>query len=115
MLGLTKIMKPPIILDEHGDVSFYPNAESAALAMEPIDVRNNEYIAYDSAGYILKLVPGTANVTIAGHLSTKPEINMLVESLRSFWQRASGKPVPSNASTLDQLLQLCVREFGYSR
>ena len=42
-------MRPPIVIDEHGDISIFPSVEAAARYMEPIDVRNNEYVAYDSA------------------------------------------------------------------
>ena len=46
-------MLAPIVIDEHGDVSFYPDVALAARALEPIDVLNNEYIAYDSLAYTL--------------------------------------------------------------
>jgi hypothetical protein len=48
-------MKPPIIVSEHGDISFYRNAAEAELALEAIDVRNGEYIAFDGLGRPLVL------------------------------------------------------------
>jgi hypothetical protein len=43
-------IKPPIVLNAGGDVSFCCSKETAELDMEPIDVRNGYYIAYDSEG-----------------------------------------------------------------
>jgi len=48
-------MKLPIIINEHGDVSAYRSLEDACSYMEVIDVRNNEYVAYDADGYLLNL------------------------------------------------------------
>jgi hypothetical protein len=48
-------MKPPIIVDEHGDLTFYASAREAEAALEPVDVENGEYTAYDSEGRILNL------------------------------------------------------------
>ena len=44
-------MLAPIVIDEHGDVSFFADVAVAARALEPIDVRNHEYVAYDSLGF----------------------------------------------------------------
>ena len=48
-------MKLPIIISEHGDLSLYDSLEAAQCDVEAIDVRNNEYIAFDSEGRLLKL------------------------------------------------------------
>lgn len=48
-------MKPPIIVSEHGDIEFYASTEDAELDLEATDVRNGEYIAYDSEGRLLHL------------------------------------------------------------
>jgi hypothetical protein len=45
----------PIILDEHGDSEIYPSYEEAIMAIEAIDVRNNEYCGYDAGGRKLVL------------------------------------------------------------
>lgn len=108
-------MTPPIVVTEHGDISFYPAVAAAALALEPIDVRNNEYVVYDSEGYKLKLVPGTTNVMIIGRINEKPVPEALHRALRSFWESAAGEPVPVGISSIEQLLSLCVQRFGYAR
>ncbi len=43
-----------IIVDEHGDLEIYPSADDACLDLEAIDVRNEEYIAYDEIGDVFK-------------------------------------------------------------
>jgi hypothetical protein len=48
-------MKPPIIIDENGDISFFETVKDVELYLEPIDVINGEYVAYDSEGHILQL------------------------------------------------------------
>lgn len=106
-------MIAPIVIDEHGDVSFFADAAVAARALEPIDVRNNEYVAYDSLGYTLQLVPGLQRVTISGRTSVAPKPEVLNSILRSFYERAVGEPVPSSVESLQQLLELCIKRFGY--
>jgi hypothetical protein len=106
-------MLAPIVIDEHGDVSFYPDVALAARALEPIDVLNNEYVAYDSLGYTLQLVPGNQRVTIAGRASETSKPEALNSALRSFYERASGQSVPSSVESLQELLALCIKRFGY--
>lgn len=106
-------MLTPIIINAHGDVSFYADAVVAARALEPIDVRNNEYVTYDSLGYTLQLVPGHQRVTISGCTSGTPKPEELESVLRSFYERAAGEPVPPSVESLQQLLELCIKSFGY--
>ena len=49
------MIKLPIIIDEHGDISVFMSIAEASDYIEPIDVRNNEYLAYDSEGRCLEL------------------------------------------------------------
>ena len=48
-------MKLPIIVYEHGDILVFPDEASVCDYLEPIDVTNNEYVAYDSSGNIIEL------------------------------------------------------------
>ena len=50
-------MKAPIIVNEHGDIAVYESVEDAEMDLEAIDVENNEYVAYDSEGRLLRLIP----------------------------------------------------------
>ena len=48
-------MKMPIIIDEHGDLMIFSSKNDACLYLEPVDVKNEEFLAYDSDGYVLPL------------------------------------------------------------
>jgi|CXWL01.1.fsa_nt_gi hypothetical protein len=48
-------MKPPIIISENGSLIFFRSLAEAERYLEPIDVRNQEYVAYDSEGRRLDL------------------------------------------------------------
>lgn len=51
-----RISLPIVVVDNSGvDISIYPSIEDAELHLEPIDVKNGEYRAYDAAGRVLAL------------------------------------------------------------
>ncbi len=107
-------MQPPIVLYEHGDISIFPSIEAAARYVEPTDVRNGEYVAYDSSGSLLELVATESIVSISGYLTNRPHQGQLEQALRSFLERTSGGQVPAEATSLEGLLALCVSQFGYT-
>jgi len=107
-------MRPPIVIDEHGDIDIFPSVEAAARYIEPIDVLNNEFVAYDSLGFLRHLDPTEPVVGISGYLSDDPCPDQLDQALRSFVERASGTPVPTDVTSLEGLLAFCVRKFGYT-
>jgi hypothetical protein len=47
-------MKPPITIDDHGDISLFEAVEDAERYVEPIDVTSNDLVAYDSEGRLLR-------------------------------------------------------------
>ena len=47
-------MKPPIIADDHGDISVFNTVEDAEREIEPDDVRAGTYTLYDSEGRLLE-------------------------------------------------------------
>ncbi len=55
---------PPIIVDEQGTATVFESIEDAERYLEPIDVRNEEYVAYDSEGRLLRLLPTSPRITI---------------------------------------------------
>jgi hypothetical protein len=71
-------MKPPIFVDENGDTAVFLKVEDAEVYLEPIDVENEEYVAYDSEGTLLELLPTKPRITIR---STSPP-RMCVPELR---------------------------------
>ncbi len=105
-------MTPPIVIDENGDVSLYRSVEAAARALEPIDVKNSEYVAYDSEGFVLTLECLGPRVAITGRAYSQPESETLVAVLKSFWERASSTPWPTVSSASQAVAQSCER-FGY--
>ena len=48
-------MKFPIIIYEHGDILLFTEVNRACDYLEPVDVKNNEYVAYDADGNLLEL------------------------------------------------------------
>jgi plasmid stability protein len=48
-------MKTPIFINESGNVLVFESVEDAERYIEPIDVINEEYVGYDSAGRRLAL------------------------------------------------------------
>lgn len=48
-------MSKYVIIDEHGDLDIYSSTEEACADLEVIDVKNNEFVAYDSDGYVFKI------------------------------------------------------------
>ncbi len=57
-------IRPPIIVDESGDVIVFASVEHAERYLEPIDVEENRCVAYDSEGRLLKLRPTEPRITI---------------------------------------------------
>ncbi len=49
-------MDLPIIVDEHGDLMVFASESELSDYLEPIDVKNGEYTAYDSKGEQLALL-----------------------------------------------------------
>jgi hypothetical protein len=49
-------MKYPIIICEECDIQFFKSTDDAEAELEPIDVKNGIYLAYDSEGAVLNLV-----------------------------------------------------------
>ena len=106
-------MTPPIIVNENGDVTLYQSAETAARALEPIDVKNNEYVVYDSEGFVLLLECAGPRVFISGRAASQPQAEKLTAVLRAFWERASRTSWPATASVSQAVAQSCKR-FGYA-
>jgi hypothetical protein len=55
---------PPIVIDDHGDIAFYPTVEAASIEMEAIDVLDAAYEAFDSHGRRLSLIVDEGLVSI---------------------------------------------------
>jgi hypothetical protein len=68
-------ISPPIIVDEQGTAIVFESIEDAELYLEPIDVRNGEYVAYDSEGRLLRLLPTSPRITVESSESEPSHTN----------------------------------------
>jgi hypothetical protein len=80
-------MKLPIIVVESGDILFFRSLSIAEHYLEPIDVRNNEYITYDSEGRLLRLVPCEYTVKIELAEEEPTHAEKLREALLAFFTK----------------------------
>lgn len=44
------LMKTPISINEHGDITSFASVEEAEMYMEPVDVERGEYVVTDASG-----------------------------------------------------------------
>ena len=105
-------MKAPIIINENGDVSFFRTVEAAARALEPIDVRNQEYVAYDSEGYLLRLVPTDPTVVVVDGEESEPRAEQLAEIIRDFFSRVGLNQEWIRRASLSDLVSEGVKNYG---
>lgn len=45
--------KPPIVVNDNGDVELYETVREAETALEPIDVENEEFTIFDAEGLVI--------------------------------------------------------------
>jgi len=78
---------PPIFVDDHGDVSAFRSVSYAESWMEPIDIQNCEYTAYDASGRILALSADRRRVHISLAEKEPTHSEPLAKALRHFLRR----------------------------
>lgn len=113
------IATPVIVVTNasHANVLFFETPTAAALYMEPIDVRDHEYRAYDGHGYDLVLATGKDDRGVecvgisapAERVSHAADVQALIEHLLG----RSAVEVPSGA-TLATVVAVAIRSFGYT-
>ena len=120
-------MKLPIFVYEHGDLNIFETVEDLENYLEPIDVENDEYIAYDGSGHLLKLkVKDMYRPSFLGPIKSKGvrieeyrnrvdrtiELkNVLIDVLKNtgkFWKN-------DQEHSLEELIKKVIREFGYTK
>ena len=57
-------IKPPIIVDETGYITVFETIEYAERYLEPIDVEEERFVAFDSTGRLLRLTATPRSVHI---------------------------------------------------
>ena len=119
-------MKPPIIIVEHGDVTIFESVAKAQLGLEPIDVRNGEYVAYDGDGRLLRLtVIQKENPSFFGKAKSIESVEIsdveegdfagdLREVLINFFKSTGIYDQEDESLSLDGLINKAVKQFGYT-
>src|SRR5436190_22387920 len=88
---------PPIFVDNHGDVSAFRSVSYTESYLEPIDIENREYIAYDAIGRLLTLSADRRRVYISLAEQEPTHSEQLAKALRHFL-RAVKDPVGDDPS-----------------
>lgn len=118
----------PIIVNENGDLSFFASIKGAENYLEPIDVRNGEYVGYDSEGRLLSfstniesrpglLGIGSRNVEAVKITEAESEPKHQEELLDALKRFLSGRVIPdtlAEKSSLTELLETAISKSGYS-
>jgi hypothetical protein len=111
------LMIPPIIVNESqekhlsGDVTFFQTSEAASQYLEPIDVANGEYFAFDSVGRLLKLQIAGQHVVIEDAERIPSHAGVLRDLLIEFFERAKNNQGPFEQLTLNQLINIGIESF----
>jgi hypothetical protein len=98
------LMKVPIIAVESGDILFFRSLSIAERYLEPIDVRNNEYIAYDSEGRLLCLTPCEYTVKIELAEENPTHADKLKEALLDFFTNVGFETELLSQASLKELI-----------
>ena len=109
-------MRLPIIVNEHGDVQVFESVNDAETALEAIDVRNDEYVAYDADGQrlLVSVVEENDHVQISYEEDRGNGREELKKILSVFLVR-TGHPDEVKEMSLQQLIDKYVNEYGFAR
>jgi hypothetical protein len=119
-------MLPPIIIDEHGDLAFFRSAAYAERYLEPIDVENEEYTAYDAIGRRLTLgvarketsffygiLKDTIEVVTVRDESGVDAAEELRQILRRYLEKRGRSRKNTEGAALETLVEQAVQLAGY--
>ena len=99
-------MKPPIIAENRGDLLIFGSLEKAESYLEAIDVRNDEYVVYDSEGRLLRAAAdsdfGPVRIAEAENAPTHQE--QLRRALISYLRAVSSRESDLRHDLLDTLV-----------
>ena len=115
-------MRLPLIICEQGDLDLFESIESACNYLEPIDIRNDEYIGYDASGQLLKLEIKCIDKSFLG-IKTKLEKVIitetkiycekeLIEKILMFFKRSEKD---EKSRDLNRLLSQLTTKIGYTK
>jgi hypothetical protein len=104
---LMNTLTPPIFVIDGHDVGVFASIEDVQIQLEAIDVRNNEYMAFDAEGRPLELVARGKRVRVAprqGHPSHRRELET---ALRDFLMQMKEPVAQDQACDLPCLVEAC--------
>lgn len=100
---MISVVSPILVFDHKGDdLAVYPSLMDAERHLEAIDVRNNEYEAFDAEGRLLRLTTENETVRIISTEGSPDHAAALRTRLRAFLKKA--KAPTFDDSSLPQLL-----------
>jgi hypothetical protein len=109
-------MKPPIFIDEHGDITAFESVEHAELSLEAVDVRNQEYVAYDSDGKLLNVGVGPADSISISEISPVVDAEQgLKQALLNVFARHAPAHNELERRDLHEIVSMFVKLYGYER
>lgn len=98
-------IKPPIIVDETGPIYVFESIELAERYLEPIDVEDNRYIAFDSTGRLLRLTSTPRSVTIEAAEEVPNHAERVKELLIDMLRACRCSDPNLSSLTLEELVQ----------
>lgn len=109
-------MEPPIILDNRGDIYIFLTKAAAEEYMEPADVVDNYYVAYDSQGRLLHINVEKGCVLIRdGDVSTShaDELRRILVRYLAYMKMPAAGFAESSLQDLIQKQLECERQYWY--
>jgi hypothetical protein len=77
-------MEAPIIIDNFGDLLIFESVEKAERYLEPVDVENGEYQAFDRTGRRVRLSTDGLRVRVGPVEEGAPQVEHLRQVLQRF-------------------------------
>jgi len=119
-------MRPPLIIDAHGDLLLFHSKEKAEDYLEPIDVRSGEYVVFDSKGSVfpvniaMRPSPGVFGLgrgkpierVAISDKETGQDPQGLAGRLQRFLQRIGVPASAVEAKSLDDLVAIALTEIS---
>ena len=99
------MIQAPIIVDDHGDVLVFESVAIAERYLEPVDVENEEYVAFDSEGRKLDLIVEGLRVAVREGEGQPSQRVRLEESLRSFFEAIGLEKSWYESASLSELIE----------
>jgi hypothetical protein len=109
---------PPIIVNEHGDVTLHSGLEPAAAELEAIDVENGEYEYFDAVGRVIEGSVSEGRIILTVR-DADPQPEALLAILREYVENVGphrvGLETPTSAVALPELVDVLWRFFQRRR